>query len=198
MKKQFTNTFKMSLKSWLIFIILGLFLIFKVELTLKIISYVVGGTLLLAIIPLTKQLLSHNPNYTNYAFISEVFMIVAGIIIILNTELIVSIIPILIGILMLINGIYKLQFAFILKNSNIKNWQFTLVLAIFIIAGGILFLTNPFKGAITITRLIGVFMIIYSIIDMLDFIIIHKEIKNFKDATPDINSNKNIKIIEGE
>ena len=121
MKKQFDKILKTSLISWLVFIVLGLFLVLKAELTLQIISYMVGGTLLLAIVPLTKQLLSKDPNYMNFAFISQIFMVVAGFVIIINTGLIASIIPILIGILMLVNGVAKLQFAVLLKNSNIKN-----------------------------------------------------------------------------
>ena len=198
MKKQFDKILKTSLLSWLVFIILGIFLILKAELTLKIISYVVGGTLLLAIIPLAKQLFDKEANYMNLAFISQIFMVVAGIILILNTELIASIIPILIGILMLVNGISKLQFAYLLKTYQVKNWLFTLILSIFILAGGILFLTNPFKGAVAITKLIGIFMVVYSIIDMIDFLVIHKEMQHFSDEGNAIVSSKNIKIIEEE
>ena len=198
MKKQFDKILKTSLLSWRVFIVLGIFLILKAELTLRIISYVVGGTLLLAIIPLAKQLFAKETNYVNLAFISQVFMVVAGIIIILNTELIASIIPILIGILMLVNGISKLQFAYLLKANHVKNWTFTLVLSIFILAGGILFLTNPFKGAVTITKLIGIFMVVYSVIDMIDFLVIHKEMQHF-DANENLTViDKKIKIIEEE
>lgn len=198
MKKQFDKILKTSLVSWLVFIVLGLFLVLKAELTLQIISYIVGGTLFLSIVPLVKQLLAKEANYGSLAFVSQIFMVVAGLIIILNTGLIASIIPILIGILMLINGISKLQFAYLLKSNSIKNWTFTLVLSIFILAGGILFLTNPFRGAVAITKLIGVFMIIYSIIDMLDFLIIHREIRNFSEHFTDIVPSQKIKIIEEE
>ena len=42
MKKEFDRILKMSLVSWIAFIILGIFLFIKAELTLKIISYIVG------------------------------------------------------------------------------------------------------------------------------------------------------------
>lgn len=196
MKKEFDRIFKMSIVSWIVFIILGIFLFTKAELTLKIISYIVGGTLLLGLLPITKTLLSKEKKYANFSFIIEVFMVVAGIIIILNTELIASIIPILIGILMLINGISKLQFALCLKGENVKVWITTLILSIIVIIGGILFLTNPFGGAIAITKIIGLFIIIYSVIDMFDFLIIHKNIKNVKETETKILKNDNIKIIE--
>ena len=198
MKKQFDKILKTSLLSWLVFIVLGLFLVLKAELTLTIISYVVGGTLLLAIVPLAKQLLSKEATYGSLSFISQIFMVVAGFIIIINTSLIASIIPVFIGILMIVNGVSKLQFAYLLRRENIKNWTFTLILSIFILAGGILFLTNPFRGAVAITKLIGIFMIVYSIIDMIDFLIIHKEIKDFRETISDFVPSKNIKIIEEE
>ncbi len=198
MRKEFDRAFKMSLISWIVFIVLGIFLFAKAELTLKIISYVVGGTLLLAIFPITKALLSKDATYMNYSFISEIFMVTAGIIIILNPELIASIIPILIGILMVVNGVSKFQFAVVLKNQEVKNWAFTLILAIFVIALGILFLVNPFKGAVTITKVIGIFMIGYSVVDMIDFFIIHKNIKDFKEEVENTVKENTIKIIEEE
>jgi len=198
MRKEFDRIFKMSIVSWIIFIVLGIFLFTKAELTLKIISYIVGGTLLLGLIPIIKTLLSKEKKYTNFTFIIEVFMVVAGIIIIINTELIASIIPILIGMLMLLNGISKLQFSLCLKGENVKAWISTLVLSIIIIIGGILFLVNPFGGAIAITKIIGLFIIIYSVIDMIDFLVIHKNIKQVKETEPKQIKNKNIKIIEEE
>lgn len=196
MKKEFDRVFKMSIISWIVFIILGIFLFAKAELTLKIISYIVGGTLLLTIIPLTKTILAKEKNYASFSFITEVFMVVAGIIIILNTELIASIIPILIGILMLINGVSKLQFALCLKGQNVKMWISTLVLALLIMIVGILFLTNPFGGAIAITKMIGLFIIAYSVLDMIDFVIIHKNIKDIKEDVKDVLKEGKIKIIE--
>lgn len=192
MKKEFDRILKMSLVSWIAFIILGIFLFVKAELTLKIISYIVGGTLLLSIIPLTKALISKDAVYTSYSFISEIFMVVAGLIIILNTELIASIIPILIGIVMIINGVSKIQFSLVLKRENIKSFPVSLALAIVITCCGIIFITNPFKGAVAITKIIGMVIILYSILDMFDFLFIHKNVKNNQKETNEI------KIIEEE
>jgi uncharacterized membrane protein HdeD (DUF308 family) len=127
-------------------------------------------------------------------------MIASGLIIILNPNLIASIIPILIGIIMIINGVSKIQFAAILKSENINNWFFTLLLAIIITCCGIIFVVNPFGGAVAITKMIGICIIIYSIIDMMDFLVIHK---NVKDVKKEINGmkkdmEKEIKIIEEE
>ncbi len=195
MRKEFDKAFKTSMISWIIFIILGIFLFTKAELTLKIISYVVGGTLFLAIVPIIKALLTKNVSYMNYSFISEIFMVTAGIIIILNPELIASIIPILIGIIMIVNGVSKFQFALALKSSNVKNWVFNLILSAIVISLGIIFLVNPFKGAVAITKVIGIFMIAYSIVDMIGFLIIHKNIKDIKEVV-EVVKEKNIKIIE--
>jgi uncharacterized membrane protein HdeD (DUF308 family) len=198
MRKEFDKAFKTAILSWIIFIILGIFLFLKAELTLKIISYVVGGTLLLAIFPLVKTLLSREVTYFSYSFISEIFMVTAGIIIILNPNLIASIIPILIGIIMIVNGVSKFQFAVILREQDVKSWLFTLLLSILIIALGILFLVNPFQGAVAITKAIGILIIVYSIIDMIDFCIIHKDIKKFNDTVDTVLNEKAVKIIEEE
>lgn len=199
MKKEFNRIFKTSLVSWIVFIILGIFLFCKAEFTLRMISYIVGGALLLAIVPLTKHLLAKEKNYSNFEFMIEVFMVVAGIIIVINPELIASIIPILIGILMIVNGVSKLQLANALRARDIKTWTSTMILAVLIIAGGILFVINPFGGAVAITKMIGIFIIVYSVIDMIDFVIIHKNIKDIEEEVENVTlPSKNVKIIEEE
>ena len=154
--------------------------------------FIHSRSLLLSIIPLTKALISKDAVYTSYSFISEIFMVVAGLIIILNTELIASIIPILIGIVMIINGVSKIQFSLVLKRENIKSFPVSLALAIVITCCGIIFITNPFKGAVAITKIIGMVIILYSILDMFDFLFIHKNVKNNQKETNEI------KIIEEE
>lgn len=196
MKKSFDRVFKMSIISWIIFIILGLFLFMKAELTLRVISYIIGGVVLVSgIIPIIKTLSTGDKNYSSFGFVSGVFMIVAGLIILLNSGLIASIIPILIGIMMIINGISKLTFALTLKSNNIGSWISTLILAIIITMCGIVFIVNPFGGAVLITKIIGVVIIVYSVVDMIDFLIINKNIKE-SDFDTNIKEVTGIKIID--
>ena len=93
---------------------------------------------------------------------------------------------------MIINGVSKIQFSLVLKRENIKSFPVSLALAIVITCCGIIFITNPFKGAVAITKIIGMVIILYSILDMFDFLFIHKNVKNNQKETNEI------KIIEEE
>ena len=53
-------------------------------------------------------------------------------------------------------------------------------LSILIIICGILFIINPFGGALVITKVMGIFMIIYALLDLTNTIIIKKEIHEVK------------------
>lgn len=193
MKQELDKLFKTSLISWITFIILGIFLFVEAELTLIVIGYIVGGSLMIALFPMIKTILDKEKGYLNFTFFIEVFMVVAGLIILVNPEIIASILPILIGIMLLVNGINKLQFSLNLKSSNVNIWSYNLAFSIIIIIIGALFLINPFKGAVIITKIIGAFIIVYSVFDMISLLLISKNVKN---VNPVVVKEKNIKIIE--
>lgn len=181
-----------SLVSWFLFLILGFFLFFRAEMTLLIISYMIGFTLLISgIIPFIKNIMSKENSYFNLTFITSIFSMVAGLIIILNNRLIVSIIPLFIGIVLIINGIYKIQIAAFLKSQNYTKWFLNLIFAIIIIACGMIFVINPFSGAKAITEIIGIFIIAYTIFDIISYFFLRKTMKNIN-----VYENDNIKIIE--
>lgn len=181
-----------SIVSWLLLLSLGFFLFFQAEMTLLVISYTIGLTLLISgMIPIMRELISKNNEYLSISFITSIFSTIAGLIILLNHKLIVSIIPLLIGIILMINGIYKLQISLFLKKQNYKKWSLHFIFAITILLCGILFVINPFSGAKAITETFGIFIIIYTICDIVGYFVLRKTFKNITVVEKD-----NIKIIE--
>ena len=107
-----------------------------------------------------------------------------------NSNLLAMIIPILSGVWMIINSVNKIQIAMELRDNKISSWIISFVFAIIILVGGALLIINPFGGALLLSKTVGIFIVIYAILDIADSIFI--KIKS-KDV-----SNKIIKIIEEE
>ena len=117
-------------------------------------------------------------------------MFIFGIIIIVKPNTVASIIPLLLGIWMLINGVTKLSYALTL-NKN-KNAAGSIIISILIIVLGILLVFNPFAGAKTLVQILGVTIIVYSVLDLAECFAIRRIVK--KDIKESIENN----IIEAE
>lgn len=153
-----------------ILIILGLLLIYKSENTIMTISYIIGGVLIaigvLALIRYVRN--GESPALRNeldivYGIVTVIF----GIVIIKNYHAIASIIPAVIGIAIIISSAGKLNYAFQLKASENSLWKTTMVVSVISTICGLILLFNPFKAALGIMKIIGGFIIVYSILDII-------------------------------
>lgn len=98
-------------------------------------------------------------------------VIVIGILYIVFAALIarvlMSIIPILLGIIIAVNGIIKLQYSLeIKKNIPDSRWQLMLLAAVIMLVVGVVILCNPFKTNNLIIRIIGGILVFESIFDL--------------------------------
>ena len=175
--KIYKKIFGVNLVEGIIMMIFGLILLFKPEQTINLISNLIGCIVLLMGIFSIFKFLKFK---TDLDIIYGIFTIVLGLILLLNPGTIISILPIILGIYFIINGVSKLRYAIDIKKYNGKNYFIPLLISILIIACGVTFVVNPFKGAIYIVQVIGIFIIIYSSLNILNYFTIKKYIKDFK------------------
>lgn len=101
--------------------------------------------------------------------------IIAGICLISFRNVFISMVPIVIGIWIILKSILKFQLALNLKAAEEKNWISLLIVAIITLILGIIIIANPFKTAVTITIISGVFLLITAISDLIEsFYVIDK------------------------
>lgn len=192
-KKKFKSMYRTSIIFSIILFLVGLFLLMKPEITLHAISYFVGIVLIIwGIIPIITFFSNKDKeNYLEFSFICGVFSLLFGIIVMINPNIIGSIIPFLIGTWMIINGIIKLSYALTInKESSATS---SIIISVIILICGLLLIFNPFGGAIMLTKLIGIFVIVYSVLDLIECYTLKRTVKTF---TKDIKDNKDSKIIE--
>lgn len=175
--------FKSSIVTSIILITLGLLLIFESETTIVSISYIIGSIVVaigvLAIINFIRKM---NANINGgldmmYGAIS----IILGILIITNPHAIASFIPFVLGIGIIINSATKLQYSLELKQNNNTLWKVTMIVSIISAICGTILLFNPFKGAVLFTKIVGIFIVIYAVLDLISTITIRKNVNDIKN-----------------
>lgn len=160
----------------LIFILFGIMLISRPESIMSIISIVLG--LIFIIMGALKLVRYFSDGKTDKYLISvSVILIIIGIIIMFCADIILSVFRILIAIWIIYSGIMNLQTSIIWKEYKSKLWLTTLILSFVIILAGVYILIN--NGAIIQT--IGIVILIYGLVDIIENIIFIKKVDNYLD-----------------
>lgn len=184
MDKIMTKFFKSSIISSVVLMILGILLMLQSEATIITISYVIGTLLIalgtLAIIKFIRNTSSEIRNDLDIVY--GTVTIILGVIVIYNPQAIASIIPIIIGIGIVISSATKLQYAFELKANSNNQWKMSMIISIISAICGVVLICNPFKGAVVIMQIIGAFIIVYSILDIISTVTIKKNVEAIHQA----------------
>lgn len=175
-KKNFTVSLIISI----LFVLIGLFLFIKPDTTIATISYILGGfLLLLGIISVIKYFRSdYGINPFDFDLVYGVLVIMGGMVLIINPTLLASIFPAILGVWIIINAVTKFQYFLLLKKMGIEDWKYTLLIAILTFIWGIILLINPLEAVLAVTQVIGVFIIIYAVLDIIDNFVLKKNEEN--------------------
>lgn len=178
---------KTTILSSILLLILGSLLIFKSAETLIVISYIIGGVLAMlgtmAIIKYIKKNKTETDNELDiiYGLVTIAF----GLIIISNPKYIGSILPFVLGLIIFIASVIKVQYARLLMNMNNKVWKATMLVAMISGICGFFLIINPFMAATLVTKAIGIYVVIYSILDIISTLSISKyakDVEKIKEA----------------
>ena len=158
----------------LIFILFGILLIARPDSIISVISILLGGIM---IIIGGLKLIDYfsNDRKDSYLLAISVVAIIAGIVVMFCSDIILSVFRILIGIWIIYSGIMNLQTAIVWKDYKSRLWLTSLILSILTIIAGIYILVN--SGAILQT--IGIIIVTYGIIDIIESVIFIKKIDNY-------------------
>lgn len=179
-ERRVKRTFNGSLIVSFMFIIIGLFLFIKPNTTISLISYVIGGVLLITGVSHIYRYFSNNDKLSVFSFNLSygVLLIIAALFLIIDTKLFSKVINIILGIWIITSSVTKFQYSFALKKMANKDWIYTAIISFIMLIWGVTLLINPFKSALAITQIIGIFLIIYSVLDIINNFMIRK---NFND-----------------
>lgn len=185
------KVFNISIISSVLLFLFGLVLAVNAEGFIKSITVAIGVVLLLiGVFPVIDYFRYRKDGLgASVGLISGIFSIVCGLMLLINEDLLMILIPVFIGVWMIINGINKIQVSFEIKDLGEKSWVITFIYSILIMVLGGYFIVNPISGATTVTSFIGIILCIYAVLDIIDCVIIKVKVKNFKKELDKIENN---------
>ena len=165
-----------------LYILLGIVALVIPETMQKTLGYLIGIVLIVAgLISIICYLLRDaRENYYHNEFVFGLVGMVVGAAVLYKVEVIISLIPFILGILVLFSGCSKLQDAIDLKRLGYGSWAGMLVVAVINIILGILLICNPFKAAIVLFRVLGVGLILSGTSDCFSTIYFAEKLRRFK------------------
>ena len=185
------KVFNISMISSVLLFLFGLILAVNAEGFIKSITVTIGVILLLiGVFPVIDYFRYRKEGLgASVGLISGIFSIVCGLMLLINEDLLMILIPVFIGVWMIINGINKIQVSFEIKDLGEKSWIITFIYSILIMVLGGYFIVNPISGATTVTSFIGIVLCIYAVLDIIDCVIIKVKVKSFKKELDKIENN---------
>lgn len=179
MERFMTKFLKSSLISSITLLIISLFLFFETEATIITISYIIGSILIaIGTITIMKYINNLKSSIRNELdIIYGVGMAILGIIVISNPKGLASIIPFILGIIMIITSATKLQISLDIMKKNEGKMTTSTILLLMTCICGVVLIFNPFSGAKILAKIIGIIILIYALLDIVSTFKIQKIIK---------------------
>ena len=156
-------------------IVIGLVLVIKPGETLQVVSLIAGATIIL--LGVGAWITFFVKEKATFMAILGTIAIVSGIIICAEYKSIISFALIIFGGFLIVSGIIDLISAVEVKRIGIFGWIVPVIMSLLIIAVGVLIIINPFKSIEIITRILGIGLLVYAVMDIIAYFQIRKVIK---------------------
>ena len=168
-----------------LYILLGIVALVIPETMQKTLGYLIGIVLIVAgLVSIICYLLRDARE--NYVF--GILGIVLGAVVLYKVEIVISLIPFILGVLVLCSGCSKLQDAIDLKRLDYGSWLGLLIVAAINIILGVVLIYNPFKAAILLFRVLGVVLILSGVGDCFSTIYFARKLRRFKQEQDALDS----------
>lgn len=87
-------------------------------------------------------------------------MILCGAVIVIRPRMLIAMLPVILGVLVLIDGLFKIQTALDSKRFGMKKWWISLTFGILASVIGVFLILDPFEGNKILTVLLGITLIV--------------------------------------
>lgn len=150
----------------ILFLVLGTALLIWPGLFLRFACNIIGALLIVfGAVTIIGELRMPGRSMVTMGF--GVVIAAVGIVIITNPEMVSSIIPIVFGLILLIDGLSNVRQALGLRRFEVGNWAFLLVLGIVTLVLGVVILLHPYGTAELAFRVMGAALIYNAVSDLI-------------------------------
>lgn len=182
-----------------LYVVLGLVSLVIPETMEKTIGYLIGSVLIVAgaVSMISYLLRDAHQNYYHNDFYHGLIAIGAGIFVLVKVEIIIEMIPFLLGVMVVISGCSKLQDVIDMKRTEYGNWIVMLVFAAVNLLVGILLIVCPPESTDLKFRLLGLGLIFSGITDCVITIYFAGKIRSYLETLHSVDSTY-VEANEGE
>lgn len=173
-----------ALLTAVLYVILGLAALLLPETMMRTLGYLIAIVLIVAgaFSMIGYLLRDAHQNYYHNDFVYGLIAISLGCIMLYKVELIISLIPFMLGLLVLFSGCTKLQAVIDMKRLEYGNWLVMLAVAMVNVVLGILLIVNPFQSVVLLFRLLGAGLMLSGITDFVTVFYFAGKFAQYKKA----------------
>lgn len=147
-------------------IISGLLLIFFAEKSLLFISMIFGTICTVYGLVRLIAWFAKTHSYSSGDLVGGILGLAAGSLLLAHPKFIISIIPLIIGILITVIGINKIKDTMDIKNSGYTRWGTLIVPALLVLGLGVFIVINPFDATKLTVQIVGATLVFNGISDL--------------------------------
>ncbi|MBQ4036575.1 MAG: DUF308 domain-containing protein [Clostridia bacterium] len=125
-----------------------------------------GGLALFGVLEIVSVFARPNGLLSVGRMIPGILALAVGLVFLFKFDTFVSLLWTLVGIAVLIDGVYKLQYAFELKAAQNKNWWVNLIWSLIALIFAALLIVEPFGVATAMARFTGILLLANGIFDL--------------------------------
>lgn len=178
-EEKFNKIILMEMGFSILYAILGVVIFLKSEMANTLVGTLVGTFFLISgLIQIYTFIDKSKIRIFRSNIITGIINILLGIFIMLNPLRIVDILNISLGIWLVIEGISKFVLYVNLKKVQEESNKIFLVSTILLLFMGVVIVLNPFRSML-ITQTIGIFIILYNIVNINDLVLLKRRSKMF-------------------
>lgn len=182
------------------FILVGLALLLWPDLSLRLVCGLFGAVILIkgvsSLIGYARAEVRTFFSYFGWVFGAAATAL--GVFLLIRPETVVSILPILVGLFVIFDGIMRVQSAFELRSAGYNNWWSFLLLALVSGVLGVLMIWNPFGTVELLVMAIGVILLIEGVLNLASAIYAAVMLKGLKKAASEVADELERMVVDSE
>lgn len=192
MIKKLNSFINSSICISIMFIIIGIIMVLMPKMSLEILGVILSVILIINGVILMITDIKLNNNFIPVDMLpASMLSILLGIMMLIYPNILSIIIPLMLGTWFIMTSIFKIRLTLYLSKIQNTPWLLLMLISILSIVCGFILILNPIDSSVAITLFIGIVIIVYAISDIINMIVLKRNIKNIAKYFKE-----NIKIIE--
>lgn len=182
MKERFNETINSIIISSVLAFIIGLIMVVFPKISIETIGMIVAAYIIAQGIVLIYLDIKATKYYIPFdGLLIGIISILMGIVLVCKPGILSVVFAFVVGIWMILSSINNIKISIKLCKTKLP-WIQILLLGILDLIVGLIMIFNPFEATISLTLFAGIMLMIYSVINIIDMIVIKKDIKEITKA----------------